>query len=100
MRNPDKRRYLLSAVKHVAAAEVPFFEQEIETTLAEKILGKQLPKVRPFEIPAEDYVRLNILAGNDMLFWSRVWELGRKHYLDADGRKHYVDGTFKTRADL
>ena len=100
MRKPDKQRYLRSAVRHVESDEIPFFEQEIETTVAEKILGKTLPNVRPFEIPVEDYVRLNLLAGNDMLFWSRIWELGRKNHIDDKGRKHYVDGTFKTRQDL
>ena len=43
MRNPDKQRYLRSAVKHVESGEIPFFEQEIETSVAEKILGKTLP---------------------------------------------------------
>ena len=56
--------------------------------------------MRPFEIPVEDYVRLNLLAGNDMLFWSQIWELGRKNHIDEKGRKHYVDGNFKTRQDL
>ncbi len=100
MRRPDKQRYLRSAIGHVESADIPFFEQEIETTVAGKILGKRLPPVRPFEIPAEDYVRLNVLVGNDMLFWTRVWELGRRNHIDADGRKHYVDGTIKTRQDL
>ena len=65
---------------------------EIETTVAAKILGRPLPPVRPFEIPARDYVELNLRAGNDMVFWSHIWELGRKNVLDEEGRKHYVDG--------
>ncbi|MCK5806101.1 MAG: hypothetical protein KAI66_24930 [Lentisphaeria bacterium] len=100
MRKPDKQRYLRSAVRHEESDEIPFFEQEIETTVAGKILGKELPKVRPYEIPVEEYVRLNLLAGNDMLFWSRIWELGRKNHIDEKGRKQYMDGTFKTRQDL
>lgn len=100
MRKPDKQRYLQSAIGHVESDEIPFFEQEIETSVAEEILGKKLPPVRPFEIAVEDYVELNTLAGNDMLYWSRVWELGRKNHIDEKGRKHYVDGTFKTRQDL
>jgi uroporphyrinogen decarboxylase len=99
MRPPDKTRYL-NALRHVECAEVPFFEQEIETTVAAKILGRPLPPVRPFEIPARDYVELNLRAGNDMIFWAHVWELGRKNVVDAEGRKHYVDGTMKTRADF
>ena len=99
MRSPDKRRYL-NALRHVESAEIPFFEMEIETTVAAKILGRPLPPVRPFEIPARDYVELNLRAGNDMVFWSHIWELGRRNVLDEEGRKHYADGTMKRREDL
>jgi len=99
MRNPDKHRYL-KAIAHVQSEEVAFFEQEIDIAVAARILGRPLPWVRPFELPAKDYVQLNLLAGNDMVFWQRVWELGRKNMRDAEGRKHYVDGTLKTRHDL
>jgi uroporphyrinogen decarboxylase len=98
-RHPDKQRYL-KAIAHVQSAEFPFFEQEIDTAVAARILGRPLRWVRPYELPAKDYVKLNLLAGNDMVLWQRVWELGRKNKLDADGRKHYVDGTLKTRDDL
>lgn len=99
MRAPDKMRYL-NALRHVESAEIPFFEMEIETTVAASILGRPLPPVRPFEIPARDYVELNLRAGNDMVFWSCIWELGRRNVLDGEGRKHYVDGTMKRREDL
>jgi len=99
MRTPDKNRYL-NAVRHIEAAEIPFQEDEIETTVAAKILGKNLPPVRPYEIPVEDYVELNLRAGNDLVYLGHVWELGRKNYIDAEGRKHYVDGVMKTRDSL
>ena len=99
LRSPDKQRYL-KALKHIEMEEAPFFEQEIETTVAAELLGRPLPPVRPFEISAKDYVEVNRRAGNDMIFWTRVWELGRRNVTDDEGRKHYVDGTMKTRADL
>jgi len=99
MRAPDKHRYL-NAVRHIETAEIPFQEDEIETTVAARILGKPLPPVRPYEIPVADYVELNIRAGNDLVYLGHVWELGRKNVIDAAGRKHYVDGVMKTRESL
>lgn len=68
MRAPDKTRYL-NALRHVESEEIPFFEMEIETTVAARILGRPLPPVRPFEIPAGDYVELNLRVGNDMVHY-------------------------------
>jgi len=99
MRAPDKHRYL-NAVRHIETTEIPFQEDEIETTVAAKILGKKLPMVRPYELPVEDYVEVNLRAGNDLVYLGHVWELGRKNYIDAEGRKHYVDGVMKTRDAL
>ena len=99
MRSPDKSRYL-AAVKRTESAEVSFQEDEIEISMAAKILGRDLPMVRPYELPAKDYVELNQKCGNDMVFLINVWELGRKNIIDLQGRKHYVDGTIKTPADL
>jgi uroporphyrinogen-III decarboxylase len=99
MREPDKNRYL-RAIKHIESEEIPFQEDEIEITVASKILGRQLPMVRPYELPAEDYIELCLRAGNDLVYVARVWELGRKNFIDGSGRKHYVDGTIKTRDDL
>ena len=99
MRSPDKSRYL-AAAKRTESAEVSFQEDEIEISVAAKILGRDLPMVRPFELPAKDYTELNQKCGNDMVFLINVWELGRKNIIDSEGRKHYVDGTMKTPADL
>ena len=99
MRNSDKNRYL-NAVKRIASEEIPFQEDEIEISVAGKILNRPLPMVRPFELPAKDYVELNRRSGNDIIFLSNVWELGRRNVVDPEGRKHYVDGTIKNTDDL
>jgi len=99
MRQPDRNRYL-RAVHHVESEEVPFLEIEFDITVAEKLLGRPLPKVRSYELPARDLVDLHIRAGGDMVYLANLWELGRKHVVDAHGRKQYVDGTIKTRRDL
>lgn len=99
MRAPDKNRYL-NAVRHLETSEIPFQEDEIENLVASRILGRKLPPVRPYELPVEDFVELNIRAGNDLVYLGHVWELGRKNHIDADGRKHYVDGVMKTRESL
>jgi hypothetical protein len=99
MRAPDKNRYL-RAVRHIESEEIPFQEDEIEHSVICRILGRQLPKVRPYELSAKDYVELNIACGNDFVLMANLWELGRKNFIDSEGRKHYVDGTMKTREDL
>jgi len=100
VRQPDKNRYL-SAIQHIESAEVPFQEDEFEISVVAKILERELPlHLRSYELPADEFVELNLKVGNDMLFLANLWELGRKNIIDADGRKNYVDGTIKARADL
>ena len=99
LRSSDKRRYL-NAVRHVESAEIPFQEDEIDPSIAAKILGRRLPMVHSYELPVADYVELNLRCGNDLVFLAHLWKLGRKTMLDSDGREHYVDGVIKTRADL
>ncbi|MFA5866042.1 MAG: uroporphyrinogen decarboxylase family protein [Phycisphaerae bacterium] len=99
MRIPKKSRYL-DAVRRIESEEVSFQEDEIEISVAGRILNRPLPMVRPYELPAKDYVELNRKCGNDMICLNNVWELGRKNVIDSEGRKHYVDGTMKTPADL
>jgi uroporphyrinogen decarboxylase len=38
--------------------------------------------------------------GNDMLYFSHVWRLGRVDVQDRTGRLHYKDGNIKSRADF
>lgn len=99
MRAPKKSRYL-SAARRIESEEISFQEDEIEVSVASKILNRPLPMVRSYELPAKDYVELNKRCGNDMVFLNNVWELGRKNIIDSEGRKQYVDGTMKTPADL
>jgi uroporphyrinogen-III decarboxylase len=96
---PQKNRYL-NAIKRFESEEISFQEDEIEISVASKILGRHLPMVRPYELPAKDYVELNQKCGNDMVYLNNVWELGRRNIVDSEGRKHYVDGTMKTPADM
>jgi uroporphyrinogen decarboxylase len=53
-----------------------------------------------FDLPAEDYVELNRIMGNDTIYFSHVWRVGRKERQDAEGRIHYIDGQIKQEADL
>ncbi|MBM3889684.1 MAG: hypothetical protein FJ388_11235 [Verrucomicrobia bacterium] len=99
MRGPDKNRYLRAA-RRIESTEIPFQEDEIDHVVACRLLGKRLPWCRPFDLPPDELVELNLRAGNDLVFLADVWELGRRNHIDPDGRKHYVDGTIKTRADL
>ena len=99
MRQPDKNRYL-RAIQHIESEDVCFQEDEFETTVTEQIMGRQLPLVRSYELPAADLIELNTKVGNDLVFLANLWEFGRKNIIDENGRKHYVDGTIKTRSDL
>ena len=96
MRNPDKNRFL-KAVAHQETGEIPFFELQVDIEIADKILERPLPPhLLSFELPIPDYVELNSRMGNDMIFFSHIWRLGRKETKDAFGRIHYVDGIMKT----
>ena len=100
MREPCKKRFL-NAVMHEQCEEIPFFELQVDIEIAEKILEKQLPShLLSFELPMPDYVELNRRMGNDMIFFSHIWRLGRKEARDAFGRIHYIDGTLKTPDSL
>ena len=100
MRNPDKNRFL-KAVVHQETGEIPFFELQVDIKIAGQILQRQLlPHLLSFELPMPDYVELNSRIGNDMIFFSHIWRLGRKEIKDAFGRIHYVDGIMKTPESL
>ena len=100
MRNPDKKRFL-DAVSHKECEEIPLFELQVDIEIAGKILEKQLPPhLLSFELPIPEYVELNRRIGNDMVFFSHIWRLGRQEIKDAFGRIHYVDGTMKTAASV
>ncbi|MBI2441845.1 MAG: hypothetical protein HYV35_10800 [Lentisphaerae bacterium] len=99
LRSPDKHRYL-AALRLVETDGVSFQENEFDSAMVAHLLGRSVPRVRSFELPARDLVELALRAGNDMVYLAHIWELGRHNVFDKDGRKHYQDGTMKTRADL
>jgi uroporphyrinogen-III decarboxylase len=100
MRTGDKRRFL-DAVAHKQSEEIPFVELEIDNYIAGKILEKKIPPhLLPFELPIPDCVELAKRMGNDMIYFSRMWRLGRKERKDDYGRIHYIDGMMKTPESL
>ncbi len=100
MRAPDKQRFL-DAVAHRERPDTPLFEMEADILIVERMLGRCCNRsVHSFELPVEDVVEWNRRMGNDMVYFSHVWHLGRREQTDSDGRVHYIDGTMKTRDSL
>jgi len=100
MRSPDKKR-ILDAIEHIERSDLPLFEIDPDMEIANRILGKKLPyHLHPFEQEVVDNVELNIRMGNDMLYFSHVWRLGRIDIQDSMGRLHYKDGSIKSRSDF
>lgn len=100
MRTPDKIR-ILDAIKHIERPDLPLFEIDPDMEIANQILGKKLPyHLHSFEQEVMDNIELNIRMGNDMLYFSHVWRLGRIDVQDNVGRLHYKDGSIKTRSDF
>jgi len=100
MRAPDKQR-ILDAVHHIERPDIPILEIDPDMELVNRILGKELPlSIHPFDMEAEDNLELNLRMGNDLVYFSHVWRLGRKEMTDTNGRIHYVDGIMKTRDSL
>jgi hypothetical protein len=88
----------MDAVAHREQPDVPLFEMEADILVVERMLGKRCDRsVHSFELPIEDVVEWNRRMGNDMVYFSHVWHLGRRERTDDDGRVHYIDGTMKTR---
>ncbi|MCD6201001.1 MAG: hypothetical protein J7K46_04245 [Bacteroidales bacterium] len=100
MRVPDKNR-IIDAINHVERSDIPFFEIDPDMEIVNQILGKKLPyNLHPFEQSVDDNVELNLRMGNDMLYFSHVWRVGRVEVPDKVGRLHYKDGIIKSRKDL
>jgi len=100
MREPDKRRFF-DALRHVESEEIPLFEIDPDMAVVNRLMGRSYPlSLHMFDLPAADNVAVNREMGNDMVYFSHVWRVGRKERKDAEGRTHYVDGTIKTRADI
>ena len=100
MREPDKHR-ILDAIGHIERPDIPLFEIDPDMEIVNQVLGKKLPyHLHSFELDARDNIELNTRMGNDMLYLSHVWRLGRVEVQDALGRLHYKDGSIKTRSDF
>lgn len=100
MREPSKTRYL-NAIAHRDMAEIPFQENQVDISHINGVLGRDYaPSIRNYEISPEDQVEFAIRLGNDMVYVTSLWELGRQVSFDERGRKHYIDGLMKTRDSL
>lgn len=100
MREPDRRRFL-DALEHRETTEIPLFEYDPDMRVVNAMMGWDYPmSIHPFDLPADEYLALNRTMGNDMVYFSHVWRVGRKERSDAEGRIHYIDGEIKTEADL
>lgn len=100
MRDPDKKRFI-NALNHIEQAEIPLFELEADMKIVSQMMGTGYDmSLHSFDLPAKDLVQWNRLMGNDMIYWSHIWRLGRKEFKDKDGRIHYIDGTMKMKESL
>lgn len=100
MREPDKMRFLRAA-RHVSQEEIPLFEIEADPAIVSQMLGKRVDMgLHSFELAIPDVVEWNRRMGNDMVYISHVWHLGRRETRDDQGRVHYIDGMLKTRASF
>jgi uroporphyrinogen-III decarboxylase len=97
---PDKSR-IFDAIAHIERRDAALFEIDPDMAIVNSIMGKKLPmNIHPYELDPEDNVELNLRMGNDMIYFSHIWRVGRKEITDRDGRLHYVDGTIKKREDF
>jgi uroporphyrinogen decarboxylase len=100
VRDPDKKRFL-NAVHHLEQPEIPLFEMEADIEVVNRMIGTDYPlATRSYDLPADQLVEWNLLMGNDMVYLSHIWRVGRREHIDDAGRVHYVDGTIKSPADL
>jgi uroporphyrinogen decarboxylase len=99
-RSPDKSR-IFDAIAHIERKDIALLEIDPDMAVVNKILRKNLPMdLHPYELGAEDNIELNLRMGNDMVYFSHIWRVGRRQVTDKDGRLHYVDGLIKKREDF
>jgi uroporphyrinogen decarboxylase len=100
MRAPDRQRFL-DAVAFIERPDVPLFEMEADMGVVNAMLGTSHPlSMRSYDLPPDELVAWNRRMGNDMVYLSHIWRVGRKERTDESGRIHYIDGTIKSEADL
>ena len=100
IRAPSRQRFI-DAIEHRETGEAPLCEYDPDMKVVNAMMGRSYPmSMHAFDLPAEDYVELNRIMGNDAIYFSHVWRVGRKERRDAEGRIHYIDGEIKQDADL
>ena len=100
MREASKERFL-NAARHIEQPDIPLFEMEADIEIVNRMLGTDYPlATRSYDLPADQLVDWNRRMGNDMVYLSHIWRVGRREQVDAAGRVHYIDGTIKSRDDL
>lgn len=99
-REPDKQR-ILDAINHRERPDLPMLEVDPDMALVEKILEKDLPyHIHSYDLEPNDSIELNLKMGNDMVYFSHLWRVGRKEKPDAKGRLQYHGGTINSRTDF
>ena len=100
MRNPSKERFM-NAVRRIEQPDVPMFEMEADIEIVNRMLGTDYPlATRSYDLPADQLVEWNRRMGNDMVYLSHIWRVGRREHIDEEGRIHYIDGTIKSLDDI
>jgi uroporphyrinogen decarboxylase len=100
MRDASKERFM-NAARHIEQPDVPMFEMEADIEIVNRMLGTEYPlATRSYDLPADELVEWNRRMGNDMVYLSHIWRVGRREHVDDAGRVHYIDGTIKSLVDL
>ena len=94
MRDPDRNRYL-NAVAHIEQEEIPFVELEVDFSVVQGVLGREVPPLSSFELPSSTYVEFLKRVGMDMAYIQVPWRLARRCVVDPEGRKVYQEGLLK-----
>ena len=94
----DKQRFI-SALKHEANAEVPYFETEISPGVVSKILGENITG-RSYMLKPKKYIDLCTACGIDLMYVHVPHSPGRREIISPDGRRILVDGKIKSKDDL
>lgn len=100
MRDPNKTLFL-NAVRHIEQPEIPLFEMEADMDIVNHMLGSNHPlSMRSYDLSPSQLIEWNQRMGNDMVYLSHIWRVGRQERIDDKGRIHYVDGTIKSLDDI
>ena len=91
----------MNAARRIEQPDVPMLEMEADIEIVNRMLGTDYPlATRSYDLPADPLVEWNRRMGNDMVYLSHIWRVGRREHVDEAGRIHYIDGTIKSLDDL